>query len=195
MALPKRIVKETERLMAEPVPGISAVPHEDNLRYFDVEIHGPAQSPYEGGIFKLELFLPDDYPMTPPKIRFLTKIFHPNVDKLGRICLDVLKNNWSPALQIRTILLSIQALLGAPNPRRPPRRRRCQELEGGRAGGHRNGQGVDRKVRATLKIKKPKKYNSKRTRLEAAIGKERYFGAQVLGVSGPAGVSRCREYS
>ncbi|OAQ94087.1 ubiquitin-conjugating enzyme, active site protein [Purpureocillium lilacinum] len=116
-------------LQPGPVPGISAVPHEDNLRYFDVEIHGPAQSPYEGwpprhgGIFKLELFLPDDYPMTPPKIRFLTKIFHPNVDKLGRICLDVLKSasrhNWSPALQIRTILLSIQALLGAPNPDDP----------------------------------------------------------------------------
>ena len=45
-----------------------------------------------GGVFKLELFLPDDYPMTPPKIRFLTKIYHPNVDKLGRICLDVLKS-------------------------------------------------------------------------------------------------------
>lgn len=117
--LPKRIVKETERLMAEPVPGINAVPHEDNLRYFDVTIHGPSQSPYEGGIFKLELFLPDDYPMTPPKIRFLTKIYHPNIDKLGRICLDVLKSNWSPALQIRTILLSIQALLGAPNPDDP----------------------------------------------------------------------------
>ncbi|KAI9693328.1 MAG: Ubiquitin-conjugating enzyme 13 [Bathelium mastoideum] len=136
MALPKRIVKETERLMAEPVPGISAVPHEDNLRYFDVTVEGPSQSPYEGGIFKLELFLPDDYPMTPPKIRFLTKIYHPNIDKLGRICLDVLKSklasltrenvnrshsigNWSPALQIRTILLSIQALLGAPNPDDP----------------------------------------------------------------------------
>ncbi|KAF3491373.1 uncharacterized protein GIQ15_00890 [Arthroderma uncinatum] len=68
--LPKRIIKETERLMAEPVPGINAVPHEDNLRYFDVRIHGPTQSPYE-------------------------------------------------ALQIRTILLSIQALLGAPNPDDP----------------------------------------------------------------------------
>lgn len=49
----------------------------------------------QGGVFKLELFLPDDYPMTPPKIRFLTKIFHPNVDKLGRICLDVLKSTCS----------------------------------------------------------------------------------------------------
>lgn len=73
----------------------------------------------EGGVFNLELFLPDDYPMTPPKIRFLTRIYHPNIDRLGRICLDVLKNNWSPALQIRTILLSIQALLGAPNPEDP----------------------------------------------------------------------------
>ena len=134
------------------VPGIDAVPQEDNLRYFDVKIDGPSQSPYEGdqssfvlgvfvltfltgGVFKLELFLPDDYPMTPPKIRFLTKIYHPNIDRLGRICLDVLKSkqtpyldkivsdiitgNWSPALQIRTILLSIQALLGAPNPDDP----------------------------------------------------------------------------
>lgn len=72
-----------------------------------------------GGVFNLELFLPDDYPMTPPRIRFLTRIYHPNIDRLGRICLDVLKNNWSPALQIRTILLSIQALLGAPNPDDP----------------------------------------------------------------------------
>ncbi|ODQ78697.1 hypothetical protein BABINDRAFT_176919 [Babjeviella inositovora NRRL Y-12698] len=118
-SLPKRIIKETERLVSDPVPGISAIPHDDNLRYFDVAIQGPSGSPYEDGTFKLELYLPDDYPMCAPKVRFLTKIYHPNIDKLGRICLDVLKNNWSPALQIRTILLSIQALLGAPNPDDP----------------------------------------------------------------------------
>jgi ubiquitin-conjugating enzyme E2 N len=105
------------------VPGISAVPHEDNLRYFDVSIHGPSQSPYEGvsyqtslggptidhaigGIFKLELFLPDDYPMTPPKIRFLTKIYHPNIDKLGRICLDVLKSGSANHMKYRLMLTS-----------------------------------------------------------------------------------------
>merc|ERR1711967_44082 len=117
--LPRRIVKETQRLMQEPPPGISATPYEDNLRYFNVIIAGPQSSPYEGGIFKLELFLPAEYPMVPPKVRFLTKIYHPNIDKLGRICLDILKDKWSPALQIRTVLLSIQALLSAPNPDDP----------------------------------------------------------------------------
>ena len=137
--------------MQEPVPGISAIPDEANARYFHVVVAGPEGSPFEGGVFKLELFLPEDYPMSAPKVRFITKIYHPNIDKLGRICLDILKGNvnrityrggsininianyglaiftswfiiidkWSPALQIRTVLLSIQALLSAPNPDDP----------------------------------------------------------------------------
>ncbi|OAY85140.1 Ubiquitin-conjugating enzyme E2 36 [Ananas comosus] len=121
--LPRRIIKETQRLLSEPAPGIIATPYEENMRYFNVMILGPEQSPYEGGVFKLELFLPEEYPMAPPKVRFLTKIYHPNIDKasskLGRICLDILKDKWSPALQIRTVLLSIQALLSAPNPDDP----------------------------------------------------------------------------
>lgn len=118
-ALPRRIIKETERMVANPIPGISATPHRDNLRYFDVLIEGPKDSAYEGGLFKLELFLPEDYPMVPPKVRFLTRIYHPNIDRLGRICLDILKDKWSPALQMDKVCLSIQLLLQAPNPDDP----------------------------------------------------------------------------
>lgn len=89
------------------------------MRYFSVMILGPQDSPYEGGVFELELFLPEEYPMAAPKVRFLTKIYHPNIDSLGRICLDILKDKWSPALQIRTVLISIQALLSSPNPEDP----------------------------------------------------------------------------
>lgn len=118
-ALPRRIIKDTQRLLQEPVPGIIAVPDEANARYFHVIVSGPTDSPFEGGSFKLELFLPEDYPMSAPKVRFMTRIYHPNIDRLGRICLDILKDKWSPALQIRTVLLSIQALLSAPNPDDP----------------------------------------------------------------------------
>mmetsp|Transcript_97133 Transcript_97133/g.274585 ORF Transcript_97133/g.274585 Transcript_97133/m.274585 type:complete len:153 (+) Transcript_97133:121-579(+) len=118
-AIPKRIEKETQKLDAEPPPGVSAVPDKDNYRYFHIRMQGPSGTPYENGVYALELFLPEGYPMEPPKVRFLTKIYHPNIDKLGRICLDVLKDKWSPALQIRTVLLSIQALLSAPEPSDP----------------------------------------------------------------------------
>ena len=133
LSLSDLCVQETQRLMQEPVPGISAVPDDNNARYFHVVVAGPEGSPFEGGVFKLELFLPEDYPMSAPKVtkpavticyslvqvRFITRIYHPNIDKLGRICLDILKDKWSPALQIRTVLLSIQALLSAPNPDDP----------------------------------------------------------------------------
>ena len=95
------------------------MPYKDNLRHFSVILAGPSETPYDSGVFKLELFLPAEYPMAPPKVRFLTKIYHPNIDKLGRICLDILKDKWSPALQIRTVLLSIQALLSTPEPDDP----------------------------------------------------------------------------
>lgn len=119
MLVPKRIQKETHNLASEPPPGIEAAPDPSNYRYFKIIMTGPAGTPYEGGRYRLELFLPEQYPMEPPKVRFLTKIYHPNIDALGRICLDILKDKWSPALQIRTVLLSVQALLSAPEPDDP----------------------------------------------------------------------------
>ncbi|CAD7688456.1 unnamed protein product [Nyctereutes procyonoides] len=100
------IIKETQRLQS-------------NACYFHVVTAGPQDSPFEGGTFKLEVFLPEEYPVAAPKVRFMTKIYHPNVGKLGKICLDILKDKWSPALQLRTVLLSIQALLSVPNPDDP----------------------------------------------------------------------------
>ncbi|XP_011745584.1 ubiquitin-conjugating enzyme E2 N-like [Macaca nemestrina] len=117
--LPCRIIKKTQRLLAEPVPGIKAEPGKSSALYFHVVIAGLQDSLFQGGTFKLELLLAEEYPMAAPEVRFMTKIYHPNVDKLGRICLDILKDKWSPALQISTGLLSIQALLSAPNPDDP----------------------------------------------------------------------------
>ena len=115
MSVNQRIIKETQKLKKDPISGISAEPFSDNPRYFNVVISGPKDSPYEGGKFHLQLYLPEEYPMVPPKCIFMTKIYHPNIDFLGRICLDILKKNWSPALQMRSVLLSIQSLLNEPN--------------------------------------------------------------------------------
>lgn len=115
----KRIEKETQKLRSELPKGVLCEATPENYRYFMISMEGPPQTPYEDGIYKLELFLPEGYPMEPPKVRFLTKIYHPNIDKLGRICLDILKDKWTPALQIRTVLISVQALLSCPNPDDP----------------------------------------------------------------------------
>ncbi|KAK8647826.1 hypothetical protein V6N13_121553 [Hibiscus sabdariffa] len=132
--LPRRIIKETQRLLSEPAPGISASPSEDNMRYFNVMILGPTQSPYEGpiimhfqsyrvlslvGFSSWNYFCLKNIPWLLPRFDFLQRYIIRTFDKLGRICLDILKDKWSPALQIRTVLLSIQALLSAPNPDDP----------------------------------------------------------------------------
>merc|ERR1712093_232884 len=81
---------------------------------------GPSATPYEGGHFVLDISIPEEYPYSPPKVKFDTKIWHPNISsQTGAICLDVLGKEWSPALTIRTALLSIQALLSAPEPNDP----------------------------------------------------------------------------
>ena len=110
-----RIMKETKGLLNDPIVGIYAQPNEQNPRHFYVKIAGPSETPFEGGLFNLEVFLPEEYPMVPPKCLFRNKIYHPNMDKLGRICLDILKDKWSPALQIRSVLISIQSLIAEPN--------------------------------------------------------------------------------
>jgi ubiquitin-conjugating enzyme E2 D/E len=80
---------------------------------------GPAESPFAGGVFQLIIHFPTDYPFKPPKIAFTTKMYHPNINSAGAICLDILKDQWSPALTISKVLLSILSLLTDPNPNDP----------------------------------------------------------------------------
>ncbi|XP_044754085.1 ubiquitin-conjugating enzyme E2-22 kDa [Coccinella septempunctata] len=84
------------------------------------EIAGPPDTPYEGGTFVLEIKVPETYPFNPPKVRFVTKIWHPNISSVtGAICLDILKDQWAAAMTLRTVLLSLQALLSAAEPDDP----------------------------------------------------------------------------
>lgn len=84
------------------------------------EIIGPPDTPYEGGVYLLEIKIPETYPFNPPRVRFLTKIWHPNISSVtGAICLDILKDQWAAAMTLRTVLLSLQALLSAAEPDDP----------------------------------------------------------------------------
>ena len=81
---------------------------------------GPKDTPYDGGLYQIDIQLDDQYPFAPPKMRFITKVWHPNVSsQTGAICLDILKDMWSPALTLKTALLSLQALLSSPQPDDP----------------------------------------------------------------------------
>jgi ubiquitin-conjugating enzyme E2 D/E len=118
MAL-RRINKEIADLKADPPTNCSAGPIGSDLYQWEAVIMGPVDSPYTGGIFKLRIQFPVDYPFKPPHIQFTTKIYHPNINASGMICLDILKTQWSPALTISKVLLSICSLLTDPNPKDP----------------------------------------------------------------------------
>lgn len=119
MAL-KRINKELLEFNNSPINGCSASPKDENNMFnWTANIHGPIDSPYEGGIFLLDIVFPSEYPFRPPHINFTTKIYHPNINSQGNICLDILKDQWSPALTISKVLLSIASLLTDPNPNDP----------------------------------------------------------------------------
>ncbi|KAM3618533.1 uncharacterized protein V6R79_021413 [Siganus canaliculatus] len=118
-----RLKRELQMLSTEPPPGITCWQSEEQIDDLRAQIVGGADTPYEGGIFSLEIKVPERYPFEPPKIRFLTPIYHPNVDSSGRICHDALKlppkGAWKPSLNISTVLTSIQLLMAEPNPDDP----------------------------------------------------------------------------
>ena len=117
--LTTRITQELKDLQENPVQNCSAGPKKDDIAHWRATIFGPDDTPYAGGIFELEIEFTKEYPFKPPKIDFVTPIYHCNINKHGGICLDILKDQWSPALTIGKVLLSICSLLSEPNPDDP----------------------------------------------------------------------------
>ena len=115
----KRIQKELAEISLDPPANCSAAPRGEDLYEWVSQVMGPEGSPYEGGIFFLNIEFPKEYPFKPPKVTFKTRVYHCNINSQGGICLDILKDNWSPALTISKVLLSITSLLNDPNPDDP----------------------------------------------------------------------------
>ncbi|XP_003547838.1 ubiquitin-conjugating enzyme E2-17 kDa isoform X3 [Glycine max] len=129
MAL-KRINMELKDLQKDPPASCSAgmlfcsfwvslCPVANDMFHWQATIMGPIDSPFAGGVFLVSIHFPPDYPFKPPKVSFRTKVFHPNINSNGSICLDILKEQWSAVLTISKVLLSICSLLTDPNPDDP----------------------------------------------------------------------------
>ncbi|KAL7267755.1 Ubiquitin-conjugating enzyme E2 1 [Rhizina undulata] len=121
MATRRRILKELEDMAKDTSSGMEASPIDSsNITHLEGRFKGPPGTPYEGGEYIIDIELPDNYPFLPPKMKFVTKVWHPNVSsQTGAICLDTLAAKWSPVLTIKTALLSLQSLLDAPEPNDP----------------------------------------------------------------------------
>jgi len=120
MAAAKRIARELIELKNDPPLNCSAGPvDETDMFTWEGVLFGPSDSPYTGGVFNVSIQFPIDYPFKPPRVMFTTKIYHPNINTGGFICLDILKQNWSPALTISKVLLSVLSMLTDPNPNDP----------------------------------------------------------------------------
>merc|ERR1712188_49819 len=115
----KRLIRDFKKLQKDPPAGISGSPVPENIMRWNAVIFGPENSPWDGGTFKLVLEFSEQYPNKAPIVKFVSKMFHPNIYADGSICLDILQNNWSPIYDVAAILTSIQSLLTDPNPNSP----------------------------------------------------------------------------
>ncbi len=115
----KRLQRELEMLTKDSIEGVHVTPCSDDLCEWSGYIVGPCDTPYDGGKFLLTVSFTAKYPFEPPEIVFITPIYHPNINRQGQICIDILKKAWAPGLTIQKVLLSIMSLIAAPNPDDP----------------------------------------------------------------------------
>uniref|UniRef100_A0A2P2J7V1 E2 ubiquitin-conjugating enzyme n=1 Tax=Rhizophora mucronata TaxID=61149 RepID=A0A2P2J7V1_RHIMU len=112
----KQLAKELKNLDESPPEGIKVGVNDDDFSTIFADVEGPAGTPYENGVFRMKLLLSCDFPHSPPKGYFLTKIFHPNIATNGEICVNTLKKDWNPSLGLRHVLIVVRCLLIEPFP-------------------------------------------------------------------------------
>ncbi|WVQ73193.1 hypothetical protein IAR50_002758 [Cryptococcus sp. DSM 104548] len=116
----RRIQKELSGLMSNPPANITVLPDEDNIEVWKVVMLGPPGSPYAQGRFNVNVDFSKDFPFKPPVIKFQTRVYHPNIDDDGSICIGLLKTEqWKPATKMEIVLSSVYNLLNEPNPDDP----------------------------------------------------------------------------
>ena len=147
-----RLTRELAKLKEEKIDGIEII-NPDNLNMWKAIVTGPQDTPYANYNFDMEIRFNDDYPVKPPSVKFVSPMFHPNVYRDGKICVDILQGEWSPAQNVRTVLVSIRSLLMDPNPNSPANRDAAvifkQSLEE-----------YNRKVKSFLAKNYPNKYSN-----------------------------------
>mmetsp|Transcript_11762 Transcript_11762/g.37528 ORF Transcript_11762/g.37528 Transcript_11762/m.37528 type:complete len:222 (+) Transcript_11762:19-684(+) len=110
------VAKELRKLTNEPLEGIKVLLNEEDITNIVADIAGPVATPFHSGTFKVKLVLPSDYPASPPKGYFLTKIYHPNISKAGEICVNTLKRDWKQDVGVGHVLQVVRCLLINPFP-------------------------------------------------------------------------------
>lgn len=114
-------MRDFKKVASDAPDGISAAPEGDDLFRWSAMMFGPASTPWEGGVWTLDMCFPPEYPEKPPAVKFRNEIFHPNVFADGQICLDLLRGPaWSPSYDVCTVLLAIQSLLADPDTHATP---------------------------------------------------------------------------
>lgn len=121
MSRVKRIAKELEECRQDSQSGVTLkLANENDLTKLTGYFKGPPGTPYQGGLFQVDINIPNEYPFKPPVMKFATKIYHPNISSVtGAICLDILKDAWTPILTLKSSLISLQSLLQSPEPNDP----------------------------------------------------------------------------
>ena len=115
----RRLLRDFQSVQDDPPTGVSATPLDTNIMLWNAVIFGPQETPFADGTFKLTLEFSEEYPNKPPVVKFISKMFHPNIYSDGGICLDILQSRWSPIYNVSSILTSIQSMLSDPNPNSP----------------------------------------------------------------------------